>query len=267
VGAIDSIADIVGACLGFHLLGVERIACSAINVGAGTIKADHGVMPVPAPATASLLKGIPIYSAGPQTELCTPTGAAIVATLGTEFGRLPAMSIEATGHGSGTKEFGEMANVLRVLIGEDGQIPEAVRVRVVEANLDDTSPQVVGHAMERLFAEGAIDVTMQAVSMKKNRPGVKLTVLCRPEDWTRLSRVVFAETTTFGVRAYEADRLVQQRHWEEVETRFGKVRVKVAGGGTFSPEYEDCRQVALHAGVALKTVLAEASAVYLAGRV
>lgn len=266
VGAIDSIADIVGACLGFHLLGVERIACSAINVGAGTIKADHGVMPVPAPATASLLKGIPIYSAGPATELCTPTGAAIVATLGTEFGRLPAMSIEATGHGSGTKEFSEMANVLRILVGEDGQIPEAVRVRVVEANLDDTSPQVVGHAMERLFAEGAIDVTMQAVSMKKNRPGVKLTVLCRPEDWTRLSRVVFAETTTFGVRAYEADRLVQQRHWEEVDTRFGKVRVKVAGGGTFSPEYEDCRQVALHAGVALKTVLAEASAAYLASR-
>lgn len=266
VGAIDSIADIVGACLGFHLLGVERIGCSAINVGSGTVTADHGVMPVPTPATALLLKGIPIYSAGPATELCTPTGAAVVATLATEFGRMPAMSIEAAGHGSGTKDFPEMANVLRVLIGEDGQIPEAVRVRVVEANLDDTSPQVVGHAMERLFAEGALDVTMQAVSMKKNRPGVKLTVLCRPEDWTRLSRVIFTETTTFGIRAYEADRLVQQRHWEEVETRFGKVRIKVAGGGTFSPEYEDCREVALHAGVPLKTVLAEASAIYLAGR-
>src|SRR5690606_27445538 len=122
-------------------------------------------------------------------------------TLASEFGRMPAMSIEAAGHGSGTKDFPEMANVLRVLIGEDGQIPEAVRVRVVEANLDDTSPQVVGHAMERLFAEGALDVTMQAVSMKKNRPGVKLTVLCRPEDWTRLSRVIFTETTTFGIRA------------------------------------------------------------------
>ena len=267
VGAIDSICDIVGACLGFHLLGVERVVSSAINVGSGTVKADHGVMPVPAPATALLLKGIPIYSAGPATELCTPTGAAVIATLGSEFGRMPAMSIEATGHGSGTKEFGEMANVLRILIGEDGQIPEAVRVRVVEANLDDTSPQVVGHAVERLFAEGALDVTMQAVSMKKNRPGVKLTVICRPEAWTRLSRVVFAETTTFGIRAYEADRLVQQRHWEEVETRFGTVRVKVAGSGTFSPEYEDCRKVALHAGVALKTVLAEASAAYLTGRI
>ena len=259
-------SPISSARAGFHLLGVRRIGCSAINVGSGTVTADHGVMPVPTPATALLLKGIPVYSAGPATELCTPTGAAVVATLASEFGRMPAMTVEATGHGSGTKEFPEMANVLRILIGEDGQIPEAIRVRVVEANLDDTSPQVVGHAMERLFAEGALDVTMQAVFMKKNRPGVKLTVLCRPEDWTRLSRVIFTETTTFGVRAYEADRLVQQRHWEEVETRFGTVRVKVAGGGTFSPEYEDCRQVAVHAGVPLKVVLAEASAIFLAGR-
>ncbi|MCZ2153354.1 MAG: nickel pincer cofactor biosynthesis protein LarC [Bryobacterales bacterium] len=266
VGAIDSIADIVGACLGFHLLGVERISCSAINVGSGTVEADHGVMPVPTPATALLLRGIPVYSSGPATELCTPTGAAVAATLANEFGRIPAMSIETAGHGAGTKEFPEMANVLRVIIGESGQIPEASRIRVVESNLDDATPQVVAHAMERLFDEGALDVTIQPVSMKKNRPGVKLTVLCRPEDWTRLSRVIFAETTTFGVRAYEADRLVQQRHWEEVKTRFGTVRVKVAGGGSFSPEYEDCRQVAEHAGVPLKAVLAEASAVFLAGR-
>lgn len=263
VGAIDSICDIVGACLGLHLLGVERLACSAINVGSGTIKADHGVMPVPTPATALLLKGIPAYSAGPATELCTPTGAAVVAALGSDFGRMPAMRIEASGFGAGTKDFKEMANLLRVLVGEDGSIPEATRVRIVEANLDDSSPQVVGHAMERLFAEGALDVTMQPVSMKKNRPGVQLTVICRPEEWTRLSRVIFAETSTFGVRAYEADRLVQQRHWEDVETRFGKIRMKVGGADSFSPEYEDCRALALHAGVAVKTVLAEATAAYL----
>lgn len=266
VGAIDSICDIVGTCLCLHLLGVQRIACSAINVGSGTVKADHGVMPVPTPATALLLKGIPVYSAGPATELCTPTGAAVVSALGTEFGRMPAMSIQASGFGAGTKDFKEMANLLRVLIGEDGSIPEASRVRIVEANLDDSSPQVIGHTMERLFAAGALDVTVQPVSMKKNRPGVKLTVICRPEDWVRLSRVVFAETTTFGVRAYEADRLLQPRHWEEVETRFGKVRVKVAAADSFAPEYEDCRALATHAGVALKTVLAEAAAAFLAQR-
>lgn len=264
VGAIDSICDIVGACMGLHLLGVERVACSAINVGSGTVKADHGIMPVPAPATALLLKGLPVYSAGPATELCTPTGAAVAATLGSDFGRMPAMRIEATGFGAGSKDFREMANLLRVMVGEDGIIPEASRVRVVEANLDDISPQVVGHAMDRLFAEGALDVTVEPVSMKKNRPGMKLTVICRPEDWTRLSRVVFAETTTFGVRAYEADRLLQQRHWEDVETRFGKVRIKVGGPGSFAPEYEDCRQLATQAGVALKTVLSEATAAYLA---
>lgn len=264
VGAIDSICDIVGASLGFHLLGIERVACSAINVGAGTVKADHGIMPVPAPATARLLEGIPVYSAGPATELCTPTGAAVAATIGSEFGRMPAMRIEASGFGAGTKDFKEMANLLRVLVGEDGSIPESSKVRVVEANLDDITPQVIGHTMERLFAEGALDVTVQPVGMKKNRPGVKLTVICRPEDWTRLSRVVFAETTTFGVRAYEADRLLQQRHWEEVETRFGKVRIKVGGPDSFAPEFEDCRALANHAGVALKTVLAEATAAYLA---
>jgi uncharacterized protein (TIGR00299 family) protein len=258
--------EVVGACLGLYLLGVERVACSAINVGSGTVKADHGIMPVPAPATTLLLKGIPVYSAGPATELCTPTGAAVAATLASEFGRMPAMRIESTGYGAGTKDFREMANLLRVLVGEDGSIPEASRVRVVEANLDDVSPQVLGHAMDRLFTEGALDVTVESVNMKKNRSGMKLTVICRPEDWTRLSRVVFAETTTFGVRAYEADRLVQSRHWEEVETRFGKVRIKVGEPGNFAPEYEDCRQVAIQAGVALKTVLTEATAAYLAGK-
>jgi pyridinium-3,5-bisthiocarboxylic acid mononucleotide nickel chelatase len=176
---------------------------------------------------------------------------------------MPAMRIESSGFGAGTKDFKEMANLLRVLVGEDGSIPEASRIRVVETNVDDSSPQVLGHVMERLFAEGALDVTLQAQSMKKNRPGVKLTVICRPEDWTRLSRVIFSETSTFGVRSYEADRLVQQRHWEEVETRFGKVRVKVGSAGSFSPEYEDCLAVAGHAGVSLKTVIAEASAAYL----
>jgi len=266
VGAIDSICDIVGACLGFDLLGIERVACSAINVGAGTVKADHGIMPVPAPATATLLQGIPIYSAGPATELCTPTGAAVAATLGTDFGRMPAMRIEATGFGAGTKDFREMANLLRILVGRDGVIPEASRVRIVEANLDDSTPQVIGNAMDRLFAEGALDVTFEPLTMKKNRPGIKLTVICKPEDWTRLSRVVFSETSTFGVRAYEADRLLQERHWEDVETRFGKVRMKVGDLGSFSPEYDDCRTVASQAGVALKTVLTEATAAYLAAK-
>ena len=173
VGAADSIADIVGACLGFHLLGVEEIHCSPINVGSGTVKTEHGILPVPAPATAALLQGKPVYSRGPALELTTPTGAAVVAALAVRFGPPPAMNLEATGYGAGGHDFPEHANVLRVMLGQGSGATEATTVSVLEANMDDLSPQVLAYAMERLMDAGALDVSFSPVFMKKNRPGTR----------------------------------------------------------------------------------------------
>ena len=198
VGAVDSICDIIGACVGFELLGVDAIYSSALNVGSGTVKTEHGILPVPAPATAELLAGKPIYARGPATELTTPTGAAIVAALATDFGPLPPMRITATGYGAGDKDFPEHANVLRALIGESAAVEESTTVAVLEANIDDSTPQVLGYAMERLFAEGALDVTLAPLMMKKNRPGSLLRIIAKPEDREKLAQVVFAETSTLG---------------------------------------------------------------------
>ncbi|MCL6507185.1 MAG: nickel pincer cofactor biosynthesis protein LarC, partial [Bryobacteraceae bacterium] len=204
VGAVDSIADIVGACLGFELLGVEEIHCSPINVGSGTVKTEHGVLPVPAPATVALLAGKPVYSRGPAMELTTPTGAAMAATLAVRFGPPPPMTLAAAGYGAGGADFAEHANVLRVLIGKASGATEATTVSVLEANIDDLSPQVLGYAMERLIEEGALDVSFSPVFMKKNRPGTLLRVIARPEDQEKLAAVLFAETSTLGVRILPA---------------------------------------------------------------
>ena len=263
VGAADSIADIVGACLGFELLGVEAIVCSPINVGSGTVRTEHGTLPVPAPATARLLADKPIYSQGPAMELATPTGAAVAATLACRFGVLPAMQISRIGYGAGDRDLAEQANVLRVLVGEPSGAPEALSVAVVEANLDDLSPQVLAYAMERLLESGALDVSVQPLLMKKGRPGNLLRVIARPEDRESIAQVVFAETSTLGLRIYSAERRILARSWTEVETRFGKVRMKVAGEGSYAPEFEDCRKLAQNAGVPLKQVIAEANLAYL----
>ena len=264
VGAVDSICDIAGACYGLHLLGVERISCSAINTGSGTVNTEHGVMPVPAPATALLLEGKPVYARGPAAELTTPTGAALVAALATHFGPMPAMRIERSGFGAGTKDFAENANVLRLLLGQASSAAEATSISVLEANLDDTTPQVLGYAMDKLFRAGALDVTLQPLLMKKQRPGVLLRVLANPEDQEKLAAIVFAETTTFGLRLYPAERRVEERRHVEVETPYGKVRVKVAANGTWAPEYEDCRALAEQSGKPLKEILAAAGHAYLA---
>ena len=190
VGAVDSICDIVGAAHALHLLGVEKVYYSAINTGSGTVEADHGVMPVPTPATALLLRGKPVYARGPETELTTPTGAAIAAALGAGFGPMPPMRIEAAGFGAGTKEFPTHANMLRALIGEASGAAEASRVLVLEANIDDSTPEVLGYAMDRLLASGALDVTLQPVYMKKQRPGTLIQALCRPEDRDRIAGVL-----------------------------------------------------------------------------
>ena len=263
VGAVDSICDIAGACLGFELLGIGEIYASPINVGSGTVKTEHGVLPVPAPATAELLTGKPLYARGPAMELTTPTGAAIVAALARDVGPMPSMKLTATGHGAGDRDFPEHANVLRILIGEPGTATESASVTVLEANIDDSSPQVLGYAMERLLSAGALDVTLETVFMKKNRPGVLLRVIARPEDRETLAHIVFSETSTLGLRMYDAQRRVKARTILEVDTDYGRVRVKASEDGSFAPEYDDCKRIALQTGIPLRQILAEANLSYL----
>jgi uncharacterized protein (TIGR00299 family) protein len=263
VGAADSIADIVGACVAFELLGVTSIVSAPLNLGSGTAKTEHGILPVPAPATAALLRGKPIYSDGPAVELTTPTGAALAVTLARGFGTLPPVKIAVTGYGAGGYDFPDRANVLRVILGEESGALEATTIAVLEANIDDLSPQVLAYAMERLLEKGALDVTLQSIQMKKGRPGTLLRVLARQEDREAMAQAIFAETSTFGLRMYAAERRVQAREWVDVETPHGKVRMKVSGEGAYAPEYEDCRRIALESGVPLKQVIAEANQAWM----
>lgn len=262
VGAVDSICDIVGVCLALDLLGIERIHCSPINVGSGTVKTEHGILPVPAPATAKLLENKPIYARGPALELTTPTGAAVVAALAADFGAMPPMRIQSIGYGAGDHDFTEHANVVRVLIGESNAASEANTVTVIEANIDDASPQLIAYAMERMMEAGALDAIVIPVQMKKGRPGVLIQVIAETEKAEELAAILFRETTTLGLRFHTAERRVQARAWTEVHTSHGIVRVK-AGDYGFAPEYEDARKIAAAAGVPLKQVLAEAASAYL----
>ncbi len=263
VGAVDSIADIAGACLAFELLGVEAIHVSEVNLGSGTVETEHGTLPVPAPATAALLAGRPVYARGPRAELTTPTGAAIAATLGREFGPLPPLKISAIGYGAGGREFAGHPNVLRAILGESSGAAESTTVWVIETNIDDSTPEVLGYAMERLLAAGALDVTLAPLFMKKNRPGTLLTVIAAPERREALAALALAETSALGLRMYAAERRVEARRIVEVGTPHGPVRVKVSASGAFAPEYEDCRRLAAETGVPLKQVLAEANFAYL----
>jgi hypothetical protein len=283
VGAVDAIVDIVCAAVGAESLAIDEWVCSPLNVGGGTVQCAHGTLPVPAPATLKLLGDAPVYSSGPQVELVTPTGAAIVRTLCSRFTPFPAMKVERAGYGAGTREFPDHPNLLRLTIGQPvtetahkppyaaliNEIPERDRIAVLEANLDDLSPQVLGYAMERLLAEGALDVFSIPVQMKKSRPGALLTVLAKTEDADRLAKLIFAETTTLGVRSREEYRQVLTRRWETVATTWGPVRIKIANmNGTvsnYAPEYEDCRALAEAQHVPLRTVIQEAVQQYLRG--
>jgi uncharacterized protein (TIGR00299 family) protein len=265
VGAVDAIVDIVGACIGFAALGIESFACSALNVGGGTAKMAHGVLPVPAPATARLLLGKPTYSNGVQKELVTPTGAAIVATLCSSFGPQPPMSVTSIGYGAGTTDLEGQPNVLRLMVGESAEkraVAESETIRVLEANLDDMNPQIYGYFLEKALVAGALDVFATPVQMKKNRPGTLVTVLCKLEDEAMFHEMLFAETTTLGVRGHTAERRVLARQWETVHTAFGEVRIKVARlNGHIrqaSPEFEDCRKLAEAKNVPLQRVMDEA---------
>ena len=263
VGAVDSIADIIGACVALDLLGIGEIHTSAINVGSGTVNTEHGMLPVPAPATAALLEGKPIYARGPAVELTTPTGAALVATLSAHFGALPAMSILSIGYGAGDRDFKDQPNVLRVLVGDRTTATEATLVSVIEANIDDSSPQVLGYALERLLEAGALDASFSPLQMKKNRPGALLRVIAKPEHQEHLADIIFAETSTLGLRIYPAERRVEERRIIEVETPHGKVRMKVSGHGAATPEYEDCRALAIQTGTPLPKIIAAAQEAYL----
>lgn len=267
VGAVDSIVDIVGAAAGFEQLGIEEFFCSALNVGGGRVQTQHGSLPVPAPATAELLRGAPTYSTGIQRELVTPTGAAIVATVTSRFGPQPQMTVAAVGLGAGSAELAEQPNVLRLFIGEaaarrdDAGLEEDIAV--LEANLDDMSPQIYGFFAERALQAGALDVFSVPVQMKKNRPGQLITVLCNPADQEKFSDLLFRETTTLGVRQSIVKRRTLQRESLTVQTSLGSIRMKVARLHghilNFAPEYEDCQKVAAERGVPLKRVLAEAT--------
>jgi pyridinium-3,5-bisthiocarboxylic acid mononucleotide nickel chelatase len=271
VGAVDAMVDIVCAAVGAEALKVDKIICSPLNVGGGTVKCAHGTFPVPAPATVELLKDAPVYSSGLQAELVTPTGAAIVKTLASTFGAFPAMRMEKSGYGAGSREFPGHPNVVRLTIGEAASVLAAKTasetVTVLEANLDDLNPQVFGYVMDRLLEEGALDAFAMPVQMKKSRPGTLLTVLCKSEDAGKLTRLIFTETTTLGVRRRDEVRHTLARRWENVCTQWGDVRIKIASmNGTvtnYAPEYEDCRRIAAEQHVPLKAVMGEAVEAYL----
>jgi uncharacterized protein (TIGR00299 family) protein len=274
VGAVDALVDIVCAAVGAEALGVGEIVCSPLNVGGGTVKCAHGTLPVPAPATLELLKDAPVYSSGIQAELVTPTGAAVVKTLAKRFAAFPPIKVEKTGYGAGTRDFSGHANVVRLTIGETQpersvDLPQDTVV-VLEANIDDLNPQVFGYVVDRLLAEGALDAFGIPVQMKKSRPGMLLTVLCRPEDASDLTHLIFTETSTLGVRQREEKRQILTREWVTVATRWGDVRLKVASmNGTitnYAPEYEDCRRIAVERHVPLKNVMQEALQLYVNGR-
>jgi len=268
VGALDAMVDIVCASMGVEALAIDEIVCSPLNVGGGTVKCAHGTLPVPAPATVELLKGVPVYSSGVQVELVTPTGAAIVKILAKRFAAFPEMKIEKVGYGAGSRDLPGQPNVVRLTIGEAQAGLPAETITVLEANLDDLNPQVFGYVMDRLLATGALDVFGVPVQMKKSRPGMVLTVLAQPEDAEKVVQIIFSETTTLGVRQRTEHRRALARKWVSVSTQWGEVRMKVAslnGSVTnYAPEYEDCRKLAEAGGVPLKRVMQEAVQSYLA---
>ena len=267
VGAVDSIVDIVGASIALEALGVERLITSPLHVGSGTFTCAHGTYPVPGPATAELLRGFPVYSKEIDGELVTPTGAAVIATLASGCGPLPVMRVERVGYGAGTRDYPKFPNVLRAILGELAEDRTPTAVTVIEANIDDLNAQVFGHLMEQALEAGALDIFYTPVQMKKNRPGVLLTLLCAPDDRERLAALVFRETTTLGLRYREENRVVLRREHVTVETAYGPVRIKVARDEAgqvvnSAPEFDDCRAAAGRHGVAVREVQTAALAAY-----
>jgi pyridinium-3,5-bisthiocarboxylic acid mononucleotide nickel chelatase len=268
VGAVDSIADIVGAAIGFDLLRIERVGSSPIPTGTGFVTIAHGRCSIPAPATAELLRGVPLAEFAVEGELTTPTGAALVATLAKQFGPIPAMKVDAIGYGAGQKEF-DHPNLLRILIGESadqGQAVECDTIVLLETNLDDLPGESIAFCVERLWEAGALDVSLTSIQMKKGRPGVLLAVQSRPADAEKLEGILFRETTTLGVRRQTLSRHVLQRESITVQSAWGPVRGVIAmlpdGTRRFSPEYDDCRRIAAEHNLPLEGIHAAALAAF-----
>lgn len=258
VGAVDSIADIVASAIGIGLLGVDRIVCSPVPTGTGYIEIEHGRVSIPAPATAELLKGIPLAPSVVGCELTTPTGAAIVATVVDEFGPLPAMKMHTIGLGAGDRDMKEQPNLLRLILGDTEAPLASDQIWVLETNLDDISGEIIGHCTAKLFESGALDVYTTSIQMKKNRPGVLLSVLCGPELVAKMEKIIFRETSTLGIRRWPASRHKLERRPHTVQTPWGAVEGKLAvlcdGGVSFSPEFEACKKIASEKNLPLKDV-------------
>lgn len=261
VGAMDAIVDVIGSVAGLSALGVEKIYCSPLHVGTGTVQCAHGTLPVPAPATAELIKGKPVYSTGVEGELLTPTGAAIVTTLSCDFGPMPLMTVEKVGYGAGTSE-PTIPNLLRLIIGESSEELQGYdleRVAVAETNIDDMNPQIYDYMIQKMLDMGALDVFLVPMQMKKNRPGTLLTTICTPERIGEFSDFLLKETTTIGLRWRIDNRVKAHRSIKEVQTEYGPVKIKVAevNGSTINttPEYEDCKRLALEKKIPLKQVM------------
>jgi uncharacterized protein (TIGR00299 family) protein len=257
VGAVDSIIDIVGTAIGIQFFQPDRILSSDLPLGRGFVECQHGRLPLPAPATVEILKGYPIQSVSLEGELVTPTGAAIVSSLSTGVTAFPSMKMDRVGYGMGKKEFPDRPNLLRLVFGEGTGDYESDRVIVIESNIDDMNPEFYGFLMEKLFAHGALDVSLNPLIMKKNRPGTLLRVIAGEKDAEALAEAILRESTTLGVRLYGVNRRKLPRQIKEVETAYGKVRVKVSGGIRFQPEYEDCRRIALEKGIPIQDVYQE----------
>jgi uncharacterized protein (TIGR00299 family) protein len=277
VGAVDSIADIVGASIGFDLLGIERIICSSVPTGHGFVEIAHGRCSIPAPATGELLRGVPLAALDVEGELTTPTGAAIVASLAQEFGHVPSMTVDRIGYGAGQKDFPQ-ANILRLLVGEvasatmpssqptSAHRPQTESIVLLETNLDNATGESVGHAIDCLWSAGALDVSLTAIQMKKGRPGVLVSVQARPDDAEAIEAILFRETPTLGVRRATVLRTVLARESQTVNTEYGALAGKVAtlpdGSRRFTPEYDACHRTAADNEVSLAEVIAEAQAAW-----
>ncbi|OQY59513.1 MAG: TIGR00299 family protein [Desulfobacteraceae bacterium 4572_88] len=267
VGAMDAIIDVVGSVAGLDALGIEQTYCSPLHVGSGTVTCAHGTLPVPAPATAELTKGFPIYATGVRGELLTPTGAAILTTLSSGFGPMPAMISESVGYGAGNAER-EIPNLLRVSIGETSDFPNGCAtetVAVVETSIDDMNPQIWGYVTEKLLDMGVMDAFLSPLQMKKNRPGTLITVICSPEMVEKVAELLIRETTTIGVRWRMEQRIKAHRVIRTIPTQYGPIRFKMAQIGdeivNLTPEYEDCKRVAIEKEIPLKQVMEEARSV------
>ena len=272
MGAVDSLIDLIGALIGFQQLGIEEFVSSPLQVGRGWVRCQHGNLPVPAPATAELLRGIPVYSTGIEGELVTPTGALIISSLVKEFQPLPSMKVEKVGYGAGSRDYKEHPNLLRLFLGEREEATEVPgeKVLVIETNIDDTNPQILGYLMEVMLEKGALDVSYTPIMMKKNRPGTLLSVILPPHLKEEMAALIFRETTTLGIRYYITNRMTLMREYMSVDTEYGPITIKVARRGeevlSYAPEYEECKRIAEERGVPLKEVQMSAIKSYLDNR-